>query len=538
MHGMDSARRRTAAVAFSFIMLAAVPAQAGAASTSAARASCASAAAGNAERSPGRLSDGFEAGNVRAWSRKVGGVRASRRASFRGRYGLFAPRKRRAYVVRHVDGGRRVVVSFCWRVPRRGPVRIARFSGSDATIKFTRRRALRLRVRGGHVRHRRKVRLRARRWVAVRFVTDVAARRVELRVDGRLQAFARKEGLRSESSVALGNLRGSRQPVAIDGVKIGMSPSGSGSRGPKPPTQPPVVDPLGRPFSPTSFWNKPLADNVPLAPDSSKLVGELKRQVTTYTPWLNTHEYSTPVYRVPRNQPRVRVTLDTYGPDLQQTWASVPIPANAREASGTDSHMVVWQPSTDTMWEFWLAKKKADGWHARWGGTIYNASRHHGYFTHKGATDNWGATATGLPLLGGLITLEDLKRGRIDHALAIALVEAKTGAHVWPAQRNDGYHWTPGIHAVPEGTRFRLDPRFDVEKMNASPFIKMLARAAQRYGIVVRDKSGSVALYGEDPTPHGGANPWPSVWEGGWPNHILRGQFPWDRLQVVSPNAR
>ena len=67
--------------------------------------------------------------------------------------------------------------------------------------------------------------------------------------------------------------------------------------------------------------------------------------------------------------------------------------------------------------------QEPDSWHARWGGEMDNVSTNPGYFTHAGQTNNWGATATGLPLLGGLITVADLQRGYINHALAISLVE-------------------------------------------------------------------------------------------------------------------
>jgi len=67
--------------------------------------------------------------------------------------------------------------------------------------------------------------------------------------------------------------------------------------------------------------------------------------------------------------------------------------------------------------------------------------------------------------------------------------------------------------------------------------VRMLARAAQRYGMVVRDSAGAVAFYGEDPTPTGN-DPWASVWGGRWPNQVLRGEFPWTSLQVVDPGVR
>src|SRR6202000_827601 len=103
------------------------------------------------------------------------------------------------------------------------------------------------------------------------------------------------------------------------------------------------------------------------------------------------------------------------------------------------------------------------------------------------------------PLLGGLVTLADLKRGYINHALAIALVETARARHAWPAPRADGSTLTPNVVGIPEGTRFRLNPRLNIAKLHLSPIDRMLARAAQKYGIVVRDKDGAVVFYGQAP---------------------------------------
>jgi hypothetical protein len=544
---MFDAHRRARSFALALIAISTLaPVSQGAADSTAkaaASSQCAGTAARGASASRKRLTDGFETGNTDAWTRSRGSAHASTQARFKGRYGLLAPGgEEPSSVVRRVEMGARVVLSLCWRVTRSAPVTIARLTASGGTVTFRRDRRLALRVKGARTHVRQRTGLRPGRWVAVRVETDAPARTVRMSVNGRVESIARTN-LSPETSIEVGQLGGGglAPPVAVDGVSVSSGPSAGASTPPTgegPPASPvtPADDPL-RPFAPTSIWNKPLTASPALAADSNDLVNELVRQTLAYDPWLNTASYSTPVYRVPAGQPTVRVKLDTYGPDLQQTWTAVPIPATAAPSAGSDQHMVVWQPSTDRMWEFWLAKKMDDGWHARWGGTIDDVSKDPGYFTHRGATTNWGATATGLPLHGGLITLEDLTRGYIDHALALAVVEAKPGATVWPAQRNDGFAWTRGIHAIPEGTRFRLDPSVDVDSLKASPFVKMLARAAQDYGIVVRDKSGSVSLYGEDPTPTG-SNPWSSVWQGGWPNKVLRSQFPWSQLQVVDPSVR
>jgi hypothetical protein len=286
-----------------------------------------------------------------------------------------------------------------------------------------------------------------------------------------------------------------------------------------------------RPFAPTSFWNAPLANNAPLDVKSNTYVARLQQLVTTYDPYVNTTRYSTPVYTVPANQPMVRVKLDNVQVPLQQAFEQVPLPANAVPAAGTDGHLVVWQPSSDTMWEFWRLTNQQDGWHTVYGGRITSLSTSPGHY--QSPYPRWGATATSLPLLGGLMRLSELRAGRIDHALAMALPELRQSAWSWPAQRSDGSSTDPS--AIPEGARFRIDPNLDLSRLQMSPIVRQMAEAAQRYGIVVRDGAGSVAFFGEDPTPTG-TNPYagPNGFFGGrYINQLLRDQFPWDHLQVL-----
>jgi hypothetical protein len=290
--------------------------------------------------------------------------------------------------------------------------------------------------------------------------------------------------------------------------------------------------PLVNPFSPTSFWNAPLAAVAPLDPNSQAYVNELLRQVQTYGTWMDTYQYSVPVYVVGPNQATQHVTLDVYAPDLQAEFDAVPIPSTAQAAAGTDEHMTVWQPSTDKLWEFWHMQQESDGWHARWGGEMDNVSTSPGYFTHSGITNDWGATATGLPLLGGLVTEADLQRGYINHALAISIVETEPNCWSWPAQRTDGAYTTTGITPIPEGARFRLNPTINVASLDLPPLDTMLAQAAQTYGIVVRDKGGAVSFYGEDPKTIPGTNPWPAEFENTYVSTILA-RFPWSDLQTL-----
>ena len=299
--------------------------------------------------------------------------------------------------------------------------------------------------------------------------------------------------------------------------------------------------PQGQLFSATSFWNEQLSAASPLDPNSAALVQSLAAEVqrehtANIGPWIGASSGSTPLYRVPRGQPRLRVHLDSPnsrgGKALQRAFASVPIPRGAKAAVPPDRHMTIWQPSTDRLWEFFGARHLSDGWHAEWGGAIRRVSKSPGYYTGSawpGATRNWGATASSLPVIGGTMLLDELKAGRIDHALAINLPAPRAGVFAWPAQRTDG---TGPLTALPEGARLRLDPTLDLRALHLPKLTRMIARAAQRYGLVVRDQTHhAISLFGENPSQFGGS-PYARYFRGRNPQQLLA-NFPWDRLQVL-----
>jgi hypothetical protein len=103
----------------------------------------------------------------------------------------------------------------------------------------------------------------------------------------------------------------------------------------------------------------------------------------------------------------------------------------------------------------------------------------------------------------------------------------------WPAQRTDGTS-TDAV-AIPEGAQFRLDPTLDLNTLKLPPLTRMMAVAAQRYGMIVRDQTGwAVALFAEDPSSTG-TNPFsgPAGYFGGRQPSDLMKAFPWDRLQLL-----
>ncbi len=258
-------------------------------------------------------------------------------------------------------------------------------------------------------------------------------------------------------------------------------------------------------------------------------------------PWIETSDDSTPIYSVGPDQRCVTVHLDvteTYGHTLRNAFARVPLPADARPAAGSDAHLTLIQPSTNSMWEFWHLRRDGDQWSAAWGGAMHGISSNPGYYTSEswpGAQASWGSTATSLPVVAGTMTIGELQRGQINHALAIAIPNARQGVFAFPAERTDGTLSTSA--AIPEGTVFRLDPKLNLASLHLPRVIQTMAQAAQRYGIIVRDRTHhAIGFFAEDPTPLG-ANPYTQLFDGKSPGVLLQ-SFPWKYLQAVKTNLK
>jgi hypothetical protein len=283
----------------------------------------------------------------------------------------------------------------------------------------------------------------------------------------------------------------------------------------------------GLPFAKTSFWNTQLPASPSIDPASATLVSDLVRQVGKYGTWVNTTSYSAPVYQPPAATKTVKVKLDNPNSVLQTQFNAVPIPSDAKPSGGTDGSMLVWQPSTDSLWEFWQARKLSDGWHAAWGGKTSGVSTASGVYPYP-----FGVAASGLSMLGGMLRSDELySTGKISHPLAISVPEVTAGLFRAPATRTDG---TISGGGIPEGTRFQLDPSFDVWGTPGIPYVtRLVMDAAKKYGLVVNDKGGAVSFMAEDPLSIG-SNPWPSLFENK-PYYSVFANFPWSKLRVVSP---
>lgn len=327
----------------------------------------------------------------------------------------------------------------------------------------------------------------------------------------------------------------------------------SGGDEPKPTTTPTptasaptVAERTARPnliFAPDNAYRLDIS-KAPVAKDSAAQIKNLMGQITpNYSGHVafNAHQFNSSMFVADAKTPKVRVRYtDCQGnglsPDIyggKKYFVDVPIPENAKPSTGTDKALTIYSPATDQLWEFWIAEKgkKRGQWSACWGGRIDNAS------TSRTATFTYpyGTSASGIATVATTISIAEAQALKIDHAVQLFLIQTRKGVAYYPANRNDGQY--SGKGAIAFGTRLRLPASVDVEKLDMPPLAKAIARAAQKYGFMVNETSGAVAVGAESPNrimSTGKPDPWPAIYRGVQEYDILK-DFPWSKLQVVEP---
>jgi hypothetical protein len=175
-----------------------------------------------------------------------------------------------------------------------------------------------------------------------------------------------------------------------------------------------------------------------------------------------------------------------------------PIPANVPIEGGRDSegdrHVIVVDKSRCRLYELFAAYPQDGG--ARWSagsGAVWNLRSNR--LRPRGWTS---ADAAGLPILPGLARFDEVKRGRIDHALRFTASETRN-AFVYPARHFASEETDPNLPAM--GQRVRLKRGFDISRFPRQTRIVM--RALKRYGMILADNGSSWFVSG---APHPGWN--------------------------------
>lgn len=243
-------------------------------------------------------------------------------------------------------------------------------------------------------------------------------------------------------------------------------------------------------FPADNIWNTRI-DSLPLHANSSAYVAAIGSAAPVHPDFgaglWEGGPIGIPFVIVPPDQPAVEVRFTAYGDESDV--GPYPIPADAPIEGGADAdgdrHLLVLQQGSCRLYELYRAYRVEGSWLAD-SGAVYDLS------SHALRPDGWtSADAAGLPVLPGLVHVDEVLTGEIRHALRITAPRTQR-AYVWPARHFASSSSDPNL--PPMGTRFRLHADFPVERY--SPQVQVILRAMQRYGVILADNGSSWYLSG------------------------------------------
>src|SRR5579871_4623377 len=268
------------------------------------------------------------------------------------------------------------------------------------------------------------------------------------------------------------------------------------------------------PYNTNSIWNRPIASNPALNPNSAQMISLLSSTVGTSVNIDGINgAWSVPVYYAPAGTPLQQVCdTNDYRP-----CEMVPVPSGMYPSPDGDAKAVIVDQATNHAWSFY-DMVKGDGSNGQWTsldgafGWGYTTSQGDGIHNYGGGM--WGGRVAGWSYYAGLIHPEDIQAGVISHAIAVMIPRsiATSGSYVWPAAGTDGS--STNTYAIPIGSHIQLDPSINVNNLSLTAGGKMIARALQVYGGWIADTGSAAAVDAEEFVTSDGTGVRSAPWSG------------------------
>jgi hypothetical protein len=228
--------------------------------------------------------------------------------------------------------------------------------------------------------------------------------------------------------------------------------------------------------------------HAPVDPNSSEYIASIGAGGYLHPDFGSNPGYGIPYTVVGPHQPRVPIKFTAYGEESNP--GPYPIPPNAPvEGAGEagDRHVLVLQEGSCKLYELYGAQRNAggNGWEAE-SGAVFNLR------SNALRPDGWtSADAAGLPILPLLVRYDEVRAGRIDHALRMTVERTQKG-FIHPATHFASNSADPAL--PPMGLRLRLKASFDLSPYHGQALIVL--RALKRYGLIVADNGSNWYITG------------------------------------------
>ncbi len=256
-----------------------------------------------------------------------------------------------------------------------------------------------------------------------------------------------------------------------------------------PPFTSPEFPPIGRLFPDEAFFYRPVGD-LPVAEGSERTIAAMGP--AEIVAGFGGQPHDGVVWGIPFNladdgTPRESVEIRTY-PDtsfIGEYPITDPAYIESMPNYGVDNHYVALDRSGRRMWELFATSV----WFGRWGassGALWDLD--------DLTFPKWSTTAAQLPLLPGVLSYDEIERGRVDHVVHATTTNISNTGVVWPARATDGRNADPA--AVPMGAWLRLRDDVDLDALELGPQARIIAEGLREYGMVLSDSSANFALRG------------------------------------------
>ncbi|HEX3899186.1 MAG TPA: hypothetical protein VHW74_08440 [Mycobacteriales bacterium] len=206
--------------------------------------------------------------------------------------------------------------------------------------------------------------------------------------------------------------------------------------------------------------------------------------------------YGIPITYVSGSHPKVRPRFQ-YADESDRVGyplgSDTKIEGGNQASNDGDRHAVIVDKSTCRLYETWHTRLTPSGWTAGSGATWSLDS-------NKLRPGGWtSADAAGLPILPGLLRLDEIESGFVDHAIRFTAED--TSKHsIWPARHEAGSY--SSLDYPPMGARFRLKASFPISTYSNDT--RVILRAMKTYGMILADNGSNWYFQGE------ASNAWPA----------------------------
>lgn len=246
-------------------------------------------------------------------------------------------------------------------------------------------------------------------------------------------------------------------------------------------------------FPPDNPWNIPV-DEWPVAANSKAMIAAIGgTKPMRYNADMG-------FVLVPPDQKKVEVKLSAYKDESDP--GPYPVPDNAtvegwpawfkrdpatkgltldevqrgKPSLDADRHGIVVDPVNRKLYEFYRLTKTDNGWTAEQASVFDLAS-------NKLRSDGWTSSdAAGLPIFPSIVRYDELKRGKIEHALRVTFKNTRR-AYVYPATHFASQKKDENLPRM--GERLRLRKDFDTSKFSHE--VRVILEALKKYGMLNAD---------------------------------------------------